>query len=100
LTNKKAKTHNTIFFWIKILEKKMMIYVYTLCISNFDFNISNTKKTKTQITLAQNFRENNVDFDYICYVFLILFRLFPTRKVAETDIILAQNFRENSAGWK
>jgi hypothetical protein len=58
------------------------------------------KLAKTQFTLAQNFLENDTDFDYIRCVFLILFLMFLTRKIAKTDTILAQSFRENNADFK
>jgi hypothetical protein len=58
------------------------------------------KLAKTQSTLAQNFLENDTNFDYIRCVFLILFLMYLTRKIAKTDTILAQSFREFNADLK
>jgi hypothetical protein len=39
------------------------ISINALCIVNFDFNILTSKIAKTKIITAQNFRENNAEFE-------------------------------------
>jgi hypothetical protein len=73
----------------------MILFIYTIYF-NIDFNIVNTWNRKTHVILAQNFRENNADFDYVGYVFLIWFSIFLARKIDKTHIISAQNTLENN----
>jgi hypothetical protein len=47
------------------------------------------KIATTQIILAQNFSENNADFELMRYVFLFSILIFLTRKIATAHIILA-----------
>jgi hypothetical protein len=56
------------------------------------------KKDKIQFILAQNFRGNNADIEYIRYEINFEYNIF-TRKIANTHIILAQNCRENEADF-
>jgi hypothetical protein len=95
VTCKIAKNPQQISSKFRIKERR--IRVYTTSIFNFDFNIFDTKNSKTHILLAHNFRENNAKFKLVLRVLLILISIFSTGKMTKTISILAQNFRANNA---
>jgi hypothetical protein len=55
---------------------------------NSDFEILAQRIARTKIILAQNFRENNANFEYIRYVISNLILILSSRKIVKNNITL------------